>query len=212
MKLLLTLVLPALLVMTSCSPTIYKTSDFDNRTATHKTVAILPAQVLISLRPNQMARTTPEQLARNEEATGMAIQEKLYGWFLRRSNNYRFSVNFQDVTQTNALLEKAKLDYSAISRMSRSELAQLLGVDAVISTSLRTDKPMSDGVAVAMGVVFGFWGTTNQAFTTINIHEGGRGDLLWKYDYRASGSVGSSPENLVNALMRNASRRFPYIR
>ncbi len=69
---------------------------------------------------------------------------------------------------------------------------------------------MSDGAAVAVGVIFGVWGNTNSAQTTINIHDGKSGDLLWKYDYEASGSVGSSADKLVNALMRNASKKFPY--
>ena len=63
---------------------------------------------------------------------------------------------------------------------------------------------------VAMGLLIGAWGSTNNVNTTINIHEAKQGDLIWKYDYVARGSVGSSPENLVNALMRNASRKFPY--
>lgn len=198
------------LFLTSCGPSIYKTTDFEDVARTHKTVAIIPASVMIQLRPNEAKRTTPEQLEKNEESTGYALQEKMYGWFLRRSNKYHYTVNFQDVSQTNALLQDAKLSYKDIKKKSKSELAKLLGVDAIISASLRTDKPMNEGVAVALGVVFGVWGNTNKAFTTIDIHEGKKGNLLWKYDYEASGSVGSSPENLVNALMRNASKKFPY--
>ncbi|OLY90919.1 hypothetical protein SAMN05444008_11725 [Cnuella takakiae] len=210
MKTLLPALAALLLLLTACGPAIYKTNDFATVAATHKTVAILPAQVAINLRPNEMRRTTPEMLEKNEAATGYAIQEKLYGWFLRRSNRFHYTVKFQDVSQTNALLEEARLSYTDLSRKSRAELARLLGVDAVISTQLRTDKPMNEGVAIAMGLVFGAWGSTNQAVTTIHIHEANQGDLLWKYDYQAQGSVGSSPENLVNALMRNASRKFPY--
>ncbi len=199
-----------LIVCISCGPAIYKAPDFSSVAGTHKTVAILPAQVAINLRPNEMRRTTPEMLEKNENATGFAMQERLYGWFLLRSDRYKYTVRFQDVSETNAMLEKAGIDYASVARKSKSELAKLLGVDAVISTSLRTDKPMNEGVAVALGLVFGVWGSTNQATTTINIHEGSKGDLMWKYDYEASGSIGSSPENLVNALMRNASRKFPY--
>lgn len=208
MNKLLTLV--ALLVLSACSPRIYQPADFNSKTANHKTVAILPAQVILNLRPNEMRRLSPEDIARNEKATGMAMQEKLYGWFLRRSNNYNYTVTFQDVTETNALLKKADIDYEDLPELSRSELSRRLGVDAIISPSLRTNKPMNEGVALALGLTLGVWGQTNQAFTTINIHEATRGDLVWKYDFQASGSVGSSPEQLVNALMRNASRRFPY--
>jgi hypothetical protein len=198
------------LAFTSCGPSIYKTTNFEDVTKSHKTVAIIPASVMIQLRPNEAKKTTPEQLEKNQESTGYALQEKMYSWFLRRSGKYNYTVTFQDVSQTNALLQDAKLSYKDIQKKSKADLAKLLGVDAIISASLRTDKPMNEGVAVALGVVFGVWGSTNKAFTTIDIHEGKKGNLLWKYDYEASGSVGSSPENLVNALMRNASKKFPY--
>ncbi len=210
MKNLFSIVAFFALILTSCGPSIYKTTDFEDVTRTHKTVAIIPANVMVQLRPNQAKKLTPEQIEKNQEATGFALQEKMYGWFLRRSTKQNYTVNFQDVSQTNALLQEAKLSYKDILKKSKSDLAKLLGVDAVISASLRTDKPMSEGVAVALGVVLGVWGNTNKAFTTIDIHEGKKGNLLWKYDYEASGSVGSSPENLVNALMRNASKKFPY--
>ena len=198
------------LVLAGCGPSIYKAADFSNTTRNHKVVAIIPASVMIQLRPNEAKRTTPEQLEKNEASTGYALQEKLYGWFLRRSDKYKYTVKFQDVSQTNALLKEANVSYKDLATKSKNELARLLGVDAVISTSLRMDKPMNEGVALGLGVVFGVWGNTNSAYTTINIHEGQKGDLMWKYDYQASGSVGSSPENLVNALMRNASKNFPY--
>ena len=194
----------------SCGPSIYKSSNFTNVATTHKTVAIIPADVMISLRPNEAKKISPEQLEQNQQATAYAIQEKMYGWFLRRSDRFKYTVDFQDVSKTNAMLKSANITYKDLKLKSKDELAKLLGVDAVISTSLRTDKPMNEGVAVALGVVFGVWGKTNAAYTTINIHEAKKGDLMWKYDYEASGSVGSSPENLVNALMRNASKKFPY--
>jgi hypothetical protein len=69
---------------------------------------------------------------------------------------------------------------------------------------------MSDGAAVAVGLLVGAWGATNQANITVNIHEADAGKLLWKYDYMAQGSTFSSTETVVDALMRNASKKFPY--
>jgi hypothetical protein len=191
-------------------PKIYKAPEFDAALAKHKTVAILPADVSIKLRPNEMKKTTTEQLNDMAAKTGYAIQDKMYSWFLRRSDKYNYTVTFQDVTRTNALLKQAGIDYSNLDAKDRTELAALLGVDAVLQNRSSMDKPMSDGAAVALGVVFGVWGSTNQVQTTINIHDGKSGSLLWKYDYLATGSVGSSADNLVNALMRNASKKFPY--
>lgn len=82
----------------------------------------------------------------------------------------------------------------------------MLGVDAVISSSVRTDKPVSEGAAIAVGLLVDTWSSTNNVSTTININEASRGELMWKYDYEASGFVGSSAKN----LMKNASKKFPY--
>jgi len=198
------------ILLISCGPKIYKSTQFDAALATHKTVAILPADVSTQLRPNEAKKVTPEQLEDINEKTGYAIQDKMYSWFLQRSDKYRYTVTFQDVTRTNALLKQSGISYKDLVAKDRTELARLLGVDAVLQNRSSMEKPMSDGAAVAVGVIFGVWGNTNNVQTTINIHDGKSGNLLWKYDYQASGSVGTSANNLVNALMRNASKKFPY--
>ncbi|MFN8250844.1 MAG: hypothetical protein U0V75_03095 [Ferruginibacter sp.] len=210
MKTKLTLFIAITAIITSCGPKIYKTTDFSDKTSSHKTVAILPGEVSIQLRPNEMKNVTAQQIQQMQEETGKNIQDKMYSWFLRRSDKFNYTVSFQDISRTNALLKQAGIDYAGMSGKTKDELAKLLGVDAVISTRASMKKPMSDGAAVAVGVLFGAWGPTNDVQTTISINEGQKGELVWKYDYNASGSVGSNTDRLVNALMRNASKKFPY--
>jgi hypothetical protein len=200
----------AIITMASCGPTIYKAQNFDSQTTSHKTVAILPSEVSIQLRPNETKKTTAEQIKQAEENTGKDIQDKMYSWFLKRSDKYKYTVSFQDISKTNALLSQAGISYNAMATKTKEELCQLLGVDAVISSRAAMKKPMSEGAAIAVGVLLGSWGSTNDVQTSISINEGKKGELVWKYDYNASGSVGSSTDRLVNALMRNASRKFPY--
>lgn len=197
-------------LITACGPKIYKSEEFDDVAAKHKIVAILPADVNISLRPNQAKKMSADELEKYRESLAYSIQDKMYSWFLRRSEKFKYTVKFQDISKTNSILKEAGLSYADIRTKPKDGLAKLLGVDAVISNLTRMDKPMSEGAAIAVGVLIGAWGSTNNVNTTINIHEAKRGDLIWKYDYLAQGSVGSSPENLVSALMRNASRNFPY--
>jgi len=199
-----------LFILVSCGPKIYKSSQFDAALATHKKVAILPADVTMQLRPNQTKNLTAKQLADMAEKTGYDIQDKMYSWFLRRSGKFDYTVAFQDVNRTNALLKDAGITYEDLASKDRSEIAKLLGVDAVLQNRSRLEKPMSEGAAVAVGIIFGAWGNTNKVETTINIHDAQSGDLLWKYDYEASGSVGSSTSKLVDALMKNAAKKFPY--
>lgn len=209
MKCYLNLAIVSILLF-SCSPKIYKSAEFDNALAKHKTVAILPAAVTMQLRPNQAKKMTAEQMDDMAQKTGMDIQDKMYGWFLRRSDKFHYTVTFQDINKTNALLKSANISYNDLASKDRAELAKILGVDAVIQNRSKMEKPMSEGAAIAVGVLVGAWGSTNKVETTINIHDGKSGNLLWKYDYEASGSVGSSTTKLVDALMRNASKKFPY--
>ena len=198
------------LLCTACGPSLYLANEFRTYAPAHKVVAILPASVSIGMRPNQARNTSAEQMRTLQQQTALDFQSRIYAWLLRRKQQSNYTVEFQDVALTNSLLRKANLSDEDMRTLSPQDLAKALGVDAVLTTSVRTSKPMSDGAAVAVGLLVGAWGATNQANITVNIHEATGGKLLWKYDYVAAGSVGSSPEGMVNALMRNASRKFPY--
>lgn len=199
-----------LLVIASCGPKIYQSANFDTALVKHKTVAILPAEVSVQLRPNEAKKITPEQLNESAMKTGYDVQDKMHSWFLRRSDKMEYTVSFQDVNRTNAKLKEAGISYTDLKTKDRADLAKILGVDAVIQNRMKMEKPMSEGAAVVVGLLVGAWGSTNNVETTININDGKSGDILWKYDYSASGSIGSSTTKLVDALMRNASRKFPY--
>jgi hypothetical protein len=69
---------------------------------------------------------------------------------------------------------------------------------------------MSEGASLVLGALFGFWGSTNKAVINLSIHNGTDGELLINYNKGVSGSLGSSTEDLINTLMRKASRRISY--
>lgn len=119
-------------------------------------------------------------------------------------------IRVQDPRTTNAKLLKLGIDYDNILEHTPMELAKILEVDAVISGDFETNKPMSEGASVALGLLIGFWGSTNSAIVNMSIHNAEDGILLWNYNKKVRGSLGSSPEDLVNVLMRKASRRLAY--
>ena len=194
----------------ACGPSIYLANDFRTYVPRHKTLAILPSSVTIGLRPNQARNISPEQLRQLQISTSLDYQSRIYAWLLRHNQRKPYTVAFQDVATTNSLLRQANLSDDDMRTHSPQELAQLLGVDAVMSSSILTTKPMSVGAAVAVGVLVGVWGATNQVDITVNIHEGESSKLLWKYNYIAAGTITSSTEQIINQLMRNAARKFPY--
>ena len=198
----------AMIAFTSCGPTIYKAGNFEASQAKIKTLAIIPFNTSIDSK-RLPKNITIETLKQSEEKTGYDVQNNVYTYFLQRNKDY--SIEFQDVDRTNAILRKNNLTYEDISLKDRAELCQLLGVDGVVTGKISMSKPMSEGAAVAVGVLFGAWGATNKTDVTISVHDK-EAKLQWKYDYQASGSVGSSSESLAKSLMKNASKKFPYKR
>ena len=127
-----------------------------------------------------------------------------------RAKRGSLKVKVQSPSETNAKLKKAGLSYETYDEYTPSELAELLGVDAVVMGSLETDKPISEGASIALSLLSGIRTSTNLVAVNLFIYNGIDGDLLINYHKAVSGSVGSSPENLVNTLMRKASRRIAY--
>jgi len=205
MKLFLTGV--SILIISSCGPKIYKAGNFENSRNNIKTVAILP--FLVTIDSKRLPKgVTIETLKRSEERRGHNMQCSAYTWLQKRQNEY--TTIFQDVDQTNALLEQANISYDSLSTRDKGELCRLLNVDAVITGNAISSKPMSDGAAFTMIVLLGgAGGTTNKTVVNLSIHNSNN-DLLWKYDYTAAGGYGSTSKELTNALMKNASRNFPY--
>ena len=158
-----------------------------------------------------MKDMTNEQLDRLEKSEGESIQTAMYSWFLKRKKRGDLqSVEIQDPRTTNALLGKQDIGYENLLEYTPLEIAEILGVDAVISGDYETDKPMSEGASVALGLLIGFWGSTNNAVINMSVHNAQDGILLWNYNKKVRGSLGSSPEDLINILMRKASRRLAY--
>ncbi|MBC5994297.1 hypothetical protein [Pontibacter cellulosilyticus] len=204
------------ITMASCGPEIYQAASFKEVKNNHKVVAVMPFEVTIESRKLPKG-VTMEMIQDQQRDYGYGIQSDVYGYFLKEMSKNKYTVNFQDVSKTNAILNSYGITYDELRSKSKDEICQLLGVDAVVSGKTSMYKPMSDGAAIAVGIVTsamgaGVWGRTNTVNTTITIHEATAGDLMWKYDYQASGSIGSSRQSLTNALMRNSSKKFPYKR
>jgi len=200
-----------LVLAAGCGPKIYVSPDFDTVKESHHTVAILPFKVNYDAGklPKNIDEATLSQMQEDES---MAFQQELYSRFLERQAKGEYTIEFQDVDQTKALLAKFAVDYDNIDHYTKTELKEMLGVDAMISGTIRRSQPMSTGAAIAVGILFGVSGETNRVDVNVNLHDGASGKLLWKYDHSESGSLGSSSEGLAKSLMKGISKKFPYKR
>src|SRR6476620_907968 len=94
------LLLIALVISASCSRKYYTNSFFDQQTANHKIIAVLPSEIVFT--GKQPKELTAEQIAKMEEEESKAFQLALYSNILRYANTnktYMF-VGVQDVTKT----------------------------------------------------------------------------------------------------------------
>lgn len=191
---------------------IYTNPQFSKLAAEHKLIAILPFQVTIGLRPNQRAKVSDEDHRANEDKEAFSVQSALYSYFLKKSESRALKVAVQDEKTTNSILAKRNLlSQDSLRKYTPQELCGLLGVDAILSGEVKTDKPMSDGASVALGLMVGFYGATNSGTTYLKIHDGATGQLLWKFDKTLSRSLGSDNNTVYRTLMRKASKYLPYI-
>jgi len=211
-KLSLAILLVTVIVISSTAQTkeIYTNPRFDSIAKEHSNLAIIPFDVSINLRPREKEKLKAGELENLEKKEGEAVQSAIQTYFLKQKEKESFKVNFQDVSKTNALLAKNNWTNDSLRTKTKEEICSLLGVDGVISGTLFTDKPMSEGASIAIGIVFGVWGPTNSGKCTINVHEGKQSELLWKYEKTLSRSMGSDINSVINVMMRKASRRFPY--
>lgn len=195
--------LTLILFSSSCAKVFYSP---DARTLADKQqiIAIIPPT--ISIAANR--RIEAEAMIEQQRTESLNFQNEIYSWMLRRKMQGRITKEIQEVETTNALLQQAGYPEK---RMTTSELCEVLGVDGVMSSNFGLSKPMSDGAAVALGVLVGAWGSTNEVRATISISDCENKKLIWNYEHKLSGGLGSSPSRIVDQLMRRASRRMPYI-
>lgn len=186
---------------------IFETSNMEEIISTHKTVAILPFGTTISYRkqPKDFNAAANKE---EEIKLGLDMQTVMYTFLLRKSSNY--SVVVQDVEKTNILLRKNNL-MDKLVETSPEELAEILGVDAVIKCSYAYQKTKSEGGAIALTLLVGFGtGSVATGALTMQINDGKNGGLIWRYYKQMAEDVMSSPNAMMERMMRKVGRNFPY--
>ncbi len=198
------------LVFTNAQTKLYLHPDADKYSKKTKSIAILPLDVQVKLRPKQLKDFTSEQIDEMEKKEALDIQKGMHTWFLTRKKRNKFSKKIQTPRRTNALLKKAGIDIHQYSGYLPSELGKILGVDCVITGSFETSKPMSNTASIAIGVLFGSFGSTQTAVCNIDFYDTRDDELVVNYLKKIRGSLGSDSQDLINILMRKVTRRVPY--
>ena len=212
-----------ILVLFSCSNKYYTAGNFEEKTEKHKVVAILPAEVTLSGKlPKNL---TPEAIAQSEERESIDFQYALMNSILNHANTKKYitTVNFQDVNTTTKILEQNNITVRESWKKDDEELANILGVDAVIRMNIRKQRYMSDeasyGVGVAKQVIYktgigskmpvpSSVGKTYDIYATCNLLSDNQ--TLWNDNYKRSTDYDVQPNVIVEWITNDFGENFPY--
>lgn len=195
------LFISVIFLLMSCAANVYTSPDAHRFVARQKKIAILPPN--ITMQSGQFTGKF-EQSKENET---LQIQNAMFSWFLKRLGKSASFKEIQDVETTNNKLKKANYPDKDFTK---AELCEILGVDAVIGSQYTLTKPMPQGVAIATSLLVGYEGTTNRIGATIHIFDNNAQKVIWNYGNEYSGTWRETYNDVVNQLMRNASKKLPY--
>jgi hypothetical protein len=191
---------------------LYVHDDADTYVANTETIAILPLNVQVKMRPKQMKDFTLEQLEEIQKNESLDIQKAMHSWFLTRKQRGAFKLKVQAVARTNALLLRENIDIHNLDIYTPTELGEILGVETVIMGTFETSKPMSVGAGAALLVLTGGAFSTQTAVTNLDFYNVSDGELVVNYYKKVRGGLGTDSQDMINTLMRKVTRRIPYTR
>lgn len=199
---------------------IYQAPDLASKTARHQSVAILPVRMVQS---GYVSKNTSEEAIRSaNERLGYVFQESLQSFILKQTQKHKKEqlVSFQATQKTNALLKGMNID--ALYEKQPEELAGLLGVDAVIMTTLHHNKNISDGLAYGVAAAKTVVNVLSRSTTlspdvtasdvdiNCSLYDAKDSKLLWK-TYRQGGTdLPANVNDLIVYYSNWIAKKLPY--
>lgn len=211
------------LIIISCSHKYYTVSYFDQQTANHKIVAVLPAEMIFT--GKQPEKLSPEDIAKIEEQESKNFQQALYNSILRYANSRKYftRVNLQDLGTTQRILEEHKIGAKETWKKDDKELAALLGVDAVVRMRIQKQRYMSDlasyGISLGRQIIYNTGigskipvpyvpNKTNDIYASCNIISNNQ--TLWNDSYKRASDWDSPANEIIESITNNFGQHFPY--
>lgn len=186
---------------------VYESPKLKEEIAKHKTVAILPYKATISFKriPKNFDAEANKQ---DEKNLATNMQSGMYTYLLNKAD--KFTVRFQDVERTNALLKSAGV-FDKLDEITQDSICKILKVDAVIKCSYAYERTGSEGGAIAKTILFGAGaGKTGSGALTMQLYNGPDGELLWRFYKEMNEDVLGSANQVMDRMMRKVARNFPY--
>jgi hypothetical protein len=192
-------------ILQNCDSTtpIYKTKNFQEIASTHKTIAILPPKVIIEIKSVNEA----DAIRKQEKLESERFQTALANYLNEQSAKNHIFVDIQNPEDSNKILSENGI--ISLTNKSYKDLAELLNVDAVITSRISLSKPLTNAEAFFTGLLTGYFVPSKVTTVDLSLTDKVSGKMFWNYNWETGGTFISS-EKLTNSLMKSAAIRFPY--
>ncbi len=190
----------------SAQKNIYENRRFDELSENHEVLAIMPFIANLDLEREVPA----SELKKLAEKEGYAVQNALETYFSKRKKRKKFNVDFQNIEDTNAILSQNGIGYNNLDIYTTKQLCEILKVDGIISGNLNLNILLSKGVPTDFNFFDYFSGNADYGRIGVKVSDGETGKLLWKYEKGITKKTGKNTIELIDRMMKLASRKFPY--
>ena len=184
----------------------FKSASLKELVQNAKTIAILPFKATVTYKRMPKGATV-ESLQEEEKKLSSSLQEGMLTYLLRKSSNY--TVKFQDVDRTNALLKKAGI-YGDIDAILPDSVCKILGVDGIIKSTWTYEKTGSEAGAIVMALAIGINKGVGSGALTLKLYGASDGELAWRFYKEMNESAFSSASELMERMMKKVGRNFPF--
>jgi hypothetical protein len=121
-------------------------------------------------------------LIEQQKTESINFQKVMYSWMLRRKMQGSTNVEIQDIETTDAKLANA--GYYDGKILSPVEICKVLEVDGLLTSNYAPSKPMTEGAVVALELIVGVWGPTNETTIALSIHDNGTNRMVWNFNHK----------------------------
>jgi hypothetical protein len=191
----------AVLFLSGCAGSArFSHPEGQQRVQNHQRVAILPFKVSFSEVYKQAMREGQVPWPEQERRAGIDLQRTAFEYLAKRANKKKYSITVQDYKSTNRTLEQMGISYSELLIMDKGQLAQDLGVDAVV---FARSEVAFDVHRFSMGM--------NGIETTMALYDASLGAEVWKQTTREYiRSRFDSPQELGKKSISGLINSLPY--
>jgi hypothetical protein len=205
----------------------YTNTNFDTVSTNHKTVAVLPANVILT--GNKPKKMTADDIAKQELAESTSFQQSLYMNILRHANSkkYESNIQVQPVEKTAELLKNNNIGFRDVAGTSDETLCKLLNVDAVVRLKVQKTRYMSGlasfGADVVNDILFGSVGVfipgtitpvpnaptkTDDVIADCTVQSNSM--VLWNDNYKQQANWQRPANDIVENVTNSFGKHFPY--